>query len=424
MAPAKIFYGWWVVLAFSVMVFLSSGLRFTVGPFLKPVVTDLGLDRGSFSLVVSLSLFLFGAFMPLVGRLVDRFGSRLVVCGGSLVLAGALVATGHSTNLWHLFLFYGILVALGLSATGQVVASAIIARWFATRRGTAVSVLSGASAAGMTFLVPLVMSLILAYGWRRTYELLGLFVLLLILPLGLWVVRDRPEAMGLLPDGESPSREAEKDVTESVERTRLAAAIQNRSFWQLTGGLFACGFSMTLLSAHGVPMLTDHGFHPMVAASALGFLGGAAMIGSVVLGLLSDRFGRRSMLALVYVLRVLAFTMLFFVRDSVTLTAVAAIGGFGMSGSMAMTAALTGDLFGRFSVGSIMGMIFLSHQTGAALGSWLGGFLFDLSGGYGLAFAVACSLLLVGATLSITIDDRIRRIPSPMVAHPMPAGFD
>jgi MFS family permease len=171
-------------------------------------------------------------------------------------------------------------------------------------------------------------------------------------------------------------------------------------------------------------MLTDHGFHPMVAASALGFLGGAAMIGSVVLGLLSDRFGRRSMLALVYVLRVLAFTMLFFVRDSVTLTAVAAIGGFGMSGSMAMTAALTGDLFGRFSVGSIMGMIFLSHQTGAALGSWLGGFLFDLSGGYGLAFAVASSLLLVGAALSITIDDRPRRVLSPMMARPTPAGFD
>lgn len=424
MAPAKMFYGWWVVLAFSVMVFLSSGLRFTVGPFLKPVVTDLDLDRGSFSLVISLSLFLFGAFMPLVGRLVDRFGSRLVVSGGSLVLAGALVATGLSTTLWHLFLFYGVLVALGLSATGHVVASAIIARWFVKQRGTAVSVLSGASMAGMTLLVPVVMSLILAHGWRQTYGLLGLFTLLLILPLGLWVVRDRPEAMGLRPDGESPAGEAEKVSAGSAERTKLGDAIQERSFWQLTGGLFTCGFSMTLLSAHGVPMLTDHGFHPMVAASALGFLGGSAIVGSVILGLLSDRFGRRPMLALVYVLRALAFTMLFVARDPVTLMVVAAIGGFGMSGSMAMTSTLTADLFGRFSVGSIMGMIFLSHQAGAALGSWLAGFLFDLSGGYGLAYAVACSLLLVGATLSITIDDRPRRVSLPMVAHPMPAGFD
>src|SRR3989337_3921215 len=94
MARGKIFYGWWVAVAFCVIVFLSTGLRFTVGPFLKPVVGDLGLDRGSFSLVISLSLFLYGAFMPVVGRLVDRFGSRLVVTVGGPVPAGAPGATG------------------------------------------------------------------------------------------------------------------------------------------------------------------------------------------------------------------------------------------------------------------------------------------------------------------------------------------
>src|SRR3989337_2888811 len=98
MARGKIFYGWWVAVAFCVIVFLSTGLRFTVGPFLKPVVADLGLDRGSFSLVVSLSLFLYGAFMPVVGRLVDRFGARLVVSTGALVLARSLGATGGGTT--------------------------------------------------------------------------------------------------------------------------------------------------------------------------------------------------------------------------------------------------------------------------------------------------------------------------------------
>jgi MFS family permease len=421
MAERRIFYGWWVVLAFSVMVFLSSGIRFTVGPFLKPIVTDLGLDRGSFSLVISLSLFLFGAFMPLVGRLVDRFGPKPIVTAGTVILAGALAGTGLSTHLWHLFLFYGVLVALGLSATGHVVASAIVARWFVKRRGSAISLLSGASMAGMTLLVPIVMSLILAFGWRQAYGLLGLFAFVLILPLGLWVVRDRPEEIGLRPDGQSPEEwEAGANGARSAERTKLADALQARPFWQLSGGLFTCGFSMTLISTHGVPMLTDHGFHPMVAAWALGLLGGASILGSLILGLLSDRFGRRLILASIYALRALAFAMLFLVRDPMTLTVVAVIGGFGISGSMAMSSALTGDLFGRFSVGSIFGMIFLSHQTGAALGSWLAGFLFDLSGGYGSAFAVACSLLLVGTALSISIDERPRRVPSPMVAHPIP----
>lgn len=411
--PAKVFYGWWVTLAFSLLVFLASGIRFTVGPFLKPVVTDLGLDRGSFSLVISLSHFLYGAFMPLLGRLVDRFGSRPLVISGGLVLAVALVATGLSTTLWQLYLFYGVLTALGLATIGQVVASAIIARWFVKRRGTAVSFLAGASMAGMTFLVPVVMSLILAYDWRHAYGLLGLLTLLVTFPLGFWVVRDRPEEMGLLPDGERRQEpEAGGHETESVERTSLGEALQTPPFWQLTGGLFTCGFSMSFLSVHAVPMLTDHGFHPMAAASAIGFLGGAAIVGSVVLGLLSDRFGRRPILALIYLVRALAFTMLFVARDPVTLSVVAAIGGFGMAGSFAMTSALTGDIFGRFSVGSILGLIFLSHQTGAALGSWLGGFLFDVTGGYGSAFAVACGLLVAGAALSITIDERRRSAPA------------
>src|SRR3990167_6488848 len=156
MARGKIFYGWWVAVAFCVIVFLSTGLRFTVGPFLKPVV----------------------------GRLVDRFGSRLVVTIGALVLAGSLAATGQATTLWELYLFYGILAAVGFAATGHVVASAILVRWFVRRRGTVVGVLSGASMAGMTFLVPIAMWFILTVGWRTTYLLLGVFTLVLVLRSG------------------------------------------------------------------------------------------------------------------------------------------------------------------------------------------------------------------------------------------------
>jgi MFS family permease len=140
----------------------------------------------------------------------------------------------------------------------------------------------------------------------------------------------------------------------------------------------------------------------------------------MVLGLLSDRVGRKIILAAVYLLRVGALMLLFLVRDPLALMIVAAVGGIGMSGSLAMSAALSGDIFGRFSVGTIFGVIFLSHQAGAALGSWLAGFLFDLSGGYGAVFALACGLLLLGATLSLTIDERFRRA-APELA-PVAAG--
>jgi MFS family permease len=102
MARGRVFYGWWVTLAFAVMVFLSTGVRFSVGPFLKSMVADLGTDRASYSLVVALSLFLYGLFMPFVGRLVERWGARPVAALGTLVLAVSLAGTGLVTRLWQL----------------------------------------------------------------------------------------------------------------------------------------------------------------------------------------------------------------------------------------------------------------------------------------------------------------------------------
>ncbi len=415
---AGVFYGWWVALALSVAVFLSSGLRFSTGPFLKPMVADLGIDRASFSLIVSLSLLLYGVFMPLVGRLVDRVGARPVTVAGTVLLAATVAGTGLVTRLWQLSLVFGVGVALGLAATGHVVASAVVSRWFVRRRATALSMIGGASMAGMSLLVPVAMWLILTLGWRATYRVIGLAILLLVTPLGLWVVRESPESMGLWPDG--VPAEATGAGGRAAEQTELGRAVQTLPFWQLSCGMYTCGFSMSLLAAHGVPMLTDHGYPPMTASWALGLLGGSSMACAMLLGTIADRFGRRPVLAWLYATRALLFAALFMVHDSPTALLVAALlGGTSMSGSLAMTSALTADLFGRFSVGSIFGTIFLVHQVGAAIGSWLGGFLFELSGGYGLAFTTAGIQLLAGAVVSLAIDERARLA---VRLHPVAGG--
>src|SRR5215471_11744414 len=393
-AESRIFYGWWVAVAFSLIIFLSTGIRFAVGPFLKPVVGDLGIDRGAFSLVVSLSLFLYGLFVPLIGPLVDRWGSRRVCALGTVVMAIAMGLTSTVHTLWQFALYYGVLAALGLAATGQVVASATLSRWFAKRRGTAVSALSVASMAGISLLVPGVMWSILRFGWRETFVILGVVSLVFCLPIALLVVRDDPDRMGLHPDGEIPDPVG-PDVAPAIERTATGDALRMPSFWLLSGGLFSCGFSMSLLSAHGVPMLTDHGFHSMTASTAMGLTGLSSIAAGMIIGILSDRWGRKPMVA---------FILIFFTRDPAVLMLVVILAGLSLTGSFAMASALTADIFGRLSVGSIFGLIFLVHQIGAALGSWLSGYLFDVSGGYGLAFAITCGLLLVGAGLSLTID--------------------
>jgi MFS family permease len=238
--------------------------------------------------------------------------------------------------------------------------------------------------------------------------LLAAAILVVVLPLCLWVVRDSPESVGLTADGAPPPPGIAVDRT---ERVRAGQALQTLAFWQLAGSFFTCGFSMSLLSAHGIPMLTDHGYTPMVASWALGVLGGSSIGFTVMLGVLSDRFGRRPVLASIYIGRIFIFAGLFLIRDNPTaLLAVSALGGITLAGTGSMTSALTADIYGRFSVSSVFGLIFLVHQTGSALGSWLAGALFESTGGYGPAYALACGLLMVASIVALNIDKDARRI--------------
>ena len=407
MPSPRVFYGWWVTLAFAGMVFVSTGVRFTVGPFLKPMVADLGLDRASYSLVIAVGLLLYGAFIPVVGWMADRIGARPVIVLGIVVLALSAGATGLVTALWQLYLVWGLFMAFGLAATGHVVASAVVTRWFTRRRATALSVLGGASMAGMSLLVPVAMGLILALGWRLTYGVIGAALLVVLLPLALGVIRESPETMGLAPDGGAPA----PPTAAHRERTPVSAAVQTVPFWQLAGALSTCGFTMSLLSAHGVPMLTDHGYSPMLASWAMALLGGTSVGFAVALGALGDRLGCRPVLAWIYGGRALLLVGLFAVRDDpIALLVVAAAGGATMGGVFAMTSALTATIFGRYSVGSVFGTMFLVHQAGAAVGSWLGGYLFEVTGGYGAAFAVGSAILALAAVVSLTIDERVSRL--------------
>jgi MFS family permease len=407
MPRARVFYGWHVTAVFSLLVFASAGIRHAVGPFLKPMVADLQVDRASFSLVIALGLFLYGAFMPAVGALVDRLGARLVTTAGCVVLAAALVLTAYCRTLWELAAVYGVLASVGLAATGPVVANAVVSRWFVARRGTAVSVLGSAAMAGMSLMVPTVAWMILTLGWRATYIAIGVFVLACLLPLCAWVVRESPESMGLEADGAAPVAAA----TPKADRTPVSTAATTVAFWQLAGSFFTCGFSMSLLSAHGVPMLTDHGYTPLFASWTFGVLGGASILFTLLLGPASDRLGRRPVLAAIYGGRAAVFAALFLIRDNpVAMLLVAVVGGITLAGSMSMTSALTADIYGRFSVGTILGAIFLVHQTGAALGSWAAGALFEATGGYGLIYAIACAVLTAAAVVALRIDDGRRHV--------------
>jgi MFS family permease len=409
MRRPQVFYGWWIVMSFSVMTLTSTGVRHAVGPFLKPISADLELDRATFSIVIAISLFLYGLFGPLTGMILDRIGVRLTASLGTLLLVASLVLTGFVRGFWEFAFVYGVLLSLGLAMTGPVVGSGTVARWFSKKRGTALSITASASMTGMSLLVPAVTWMILAMGWRMTYIVIGLAVLVVMLPLSIFVLRESPEAMGLGPDGGAP--EHASATAAATSRVGALQAMQSLAFWQLAGSFFTCGFSMSLLSSHGVPMMTDHGYSPMFASWVIGVLGASSIGGTMLLGIISDRLGRRPVLSAIYGGRILIFAGFFLIRDNpVAMLIVAVLGGITMSGTGSMTSALTADIWGRFSVSRVIGVIFLVHQIGSAVGSYMAGAIFEATGGYGAMFVVACAFLFGASATAMRVDTGARRI--------------
>ena len=242
MARGRVFFGWWVAPVFSVVAFLSAGIRFAVGPFLKPMVGRPRSQPRELSLVISLGLLLYGSLHPFVGRLMDRLGARTVAVGGAVLLGGSLVGQRVVSRLWHLYLWFGMGFAMGLAATGPVVGSAVL-RAGSPAAATALSVIGSASMAGMRLCAGDDVAG-LTLGWRATYGFSAASVLVR-------AARALLRARLARSDGAGARRAAVgtgQPAPSALERTISVAAFAHAPFWQLRGGVFTCGFSMSLLS--------------------------------------------------------------------------------------------------------------------------------------------------------------------------------
>jgi len=399
----------WPVLAVAFLTSLvTTGLRFATGPFMSPVAGDLGLTHTQLSAIVAAAMLLFGLAQPAVGRLADGWGSRPVVAGGIVLLAAALLAAAGTRSRLAFAIAYAGVASLALAATGQVALSPVISRWFRRQRGMAMMFLSAGGMGGIAVLTPVSTALIGAVGWRTAYAALALFALAVLLPLAWRVLREAPAVPAAASEagaGTAPSP-AVPAAREPAPAARAAApapwrpALATVPFWLLACGMFTCGFSMHLMGTNGVPMLEHHGFPPMTASLGIGLIGLVSIGGTLALGALADRMGRPLFLALIYFVRGLGFLALAAAGREWELYVTAAIGGLVWAGSPALTSALTADLYGARSVGTLFGLLFLIHQVGAAAGAYAGGWAFVAWGDYTGAFVTAALLLFAGAAAS------------------------
>jgi MFS family permease len=411
---SRLHYAWVVLGGLVVVMLLASGLRAVFGVFIKPLEATFGWDRASLSGAAAVSLLLLGAAGPVVGWLADRWGPRRVILLSTIILGAGTLLSSRVTALWQVYLTAGVLMGLGAGGVGMSTGAALAARWFEGRRGLVMGLVGGAMSAGQLAIVPLAVWLTLSYGWRQSFLYLGVLLLVIAVPVTLLFVRDDPKQRGLKAYGAGHTTLAAGGMPVPPEgRTRVAEAMQVPSFWLLAGTFFVCGYTSNgLVLTHLVPHAAEHGFSEMHAAQALGVMGAMNILGTVASGWICDRFGRKGPLAFYYGVRGLSLLFLLYVWNVPSLHIFAAVFGLNYISTVPPTTTLTANIFGRYSVGSLSGWIFFSHQVGSALGAAMGGWVFQATGSYSWAFISAAVLAFLAVPLALAIkEEPVTRTP-------------
>ncbi|MEE8471820.1 MAG: MFS transporter [Dehalococcoidia bacterium] len=393
----RVFYGWIIVAAGTLMILANLGIRQAFSVFLKPVSGEFGWSRATISSVLSLNMAVYAVSCIVMGRLTDRFGPRVVVAGGAILTGLGLVLASRTGSIWHLFLTYSLMVGIGLGVVFPATNSGMV-RWFKEKRGLALGIVNTGSGLGTLIIVPLANYLILSSGWRDAFVYLGLLLGLLLLAAASFMRRD-PQEMGLLPYGEVVGQGPEKGQAadqpsaqkgvESGGGYTVALALRSGSFWALTGihGFGALGLFM--LFPHLVAHATDIGVSPTTGANIMATVGVSGIVGRIAIGSLSDRIGSRRGLVICLVPLSLIMVWLIYITDEKSLFIFAAILGIAYGGYIPLWIGLCGELFGSGSLGFLYGIVAFPSNIGVAIGPFLSGIIFDVTGSYDLAFGLA-----------------------------------
>ena len=400
------YFGWNIVAASALLTLLTVGMRMGIGPFFLPMAEDLGFSRSLLAGIVAIGMICYGLAMPLAGYLVARHGTKFVLLTGTVIVVLSVIWTIYARTPLSFFLAFGVFMSAGLAFTSPVAVTPVISRWFIRQRGMALFFLSTGSMAGIAVMTPILTLAIKSVGWQTTLFLFAMLFAVITVPIALFVMREQaPEGADQLPVESSTTAAATPRLRPKAMHANLSftQAIRTLPFIQICLGLFTCGFSMNLLGTHGMPMLMDHGFDAMTSSYGIGLIGLVAIFSTLVLGRLADKVQRKYILATIYLIRGLGFFALLIVGTHFELYLAAAIGGIVWAGSIAMSSAILADVYGVKLVGILYGWAYVSHQVGAMISSWLGGWGYEAFGTHWVAFGMSGVLLLMAAAISLRL---------------------
>ena len=403
-----IFYGWFVVGAGIVVTCVGVGAMLALSVFLRPISEAMGWSRTGISTVALVNWLSMGVSAFVWGVLSDRFGTRVVVLSGGVLLGLGLVTASRATTLGQFQILFGVLVG---AAAGSFYAPLIATttRWFTRNRSLAVALVSAGLSLGSTTMGPLARWLITSYDWRTAMLVIGDLAWILIIPAAL-LVREPT------PSGESPARTA--GAAEGSEFT-VAQALTSPQFAAIALAFLACCAAHSGPIFHMITHAIDRGVSAMAATTVLSVAGLASLSGRIVCGLVADRIGAKQMLLIGLTIQAVAVSLYVFTNSLGSFYALAVLFGFSYGGVMPLYAILIREYFGARIMGTTFGAVSAISTLGMALGPWAGAWFYDTLGGYFWLYMGSFGIGLGAVAIAVTFRPP-RRVPGTMPA-PMPA---
>jgi len=396
----RIFFGWYIIGVMIISMTLVYGIRTSFSVFFAPVLDDFGWYRGSTALMLSINIFIYGLTSPVAGLLIDRWKPRIVPVLGIFILSLSTAACYFATELWHFYLLFGVLVPIGTAFCGSPVLNPVLINWFGKRRQLAVGL--GQMGGGLSFIYTMLIETVISHWqWQASFLVMGGLVFIVLLPLFLIFYHHRPEDKGMSVYGADKTTDSGeiKGAPHPARDWKLGDALRTYQLWLLVFTEFCFwGVGNYMVLAHQVKYAEDVGYSPMLAASVFA-LYGFVSIGGQLCASISDKIGREMTLTISGILAIGGLVALISVRDTSQLWLLyvyAISSGFATGLFSPVIIVGTADIFRGKNTGVITALLMTGVGFGGAIGPWLGGYIYDVSQSYHVAFIISMAAFAVG----------------------------
>jgi len=397
------YYGWVIALVMGTAGAVSMGMcLFNFGLFIKPMGDELGLSRATFGWAQSLRQVAGAVSSPVLGRLVDRFGSRFLLPASVVLTGAAMIGMSYAQTELHLLLALSVIGIAGYAIPGGILTNVPVMKWFEHDRGRAMGLVSACSLIGGMVFLPFTQELIDRVGWRNAWFSLACLGVAVVVPLALIFVRRQPEDFGLLPDGATAAEAADANLNDDQHYT-AKQAMRTRSFWVLALIFTLMSISIASIGLHRIPAFMDRGLSPAWVAWAMALDSVLAGVASVATGLLANRVGIRRIGALGFGLLATACYLTIIAQDLWLMALSMSVFGLGIGTVMQMQNLIWPAFFGRTHVGSIRGVVMPVTLVVSALSAPFAGYVYDTTGSYTSVWWAAVVLMSLGGLLSLSL---------------------